>query len=464
MNFLFAQIPRFPVKTASSSPPLIRVRNSRLACNSTGTKVLCCFFFGKENLHFRKKKKRKGFLNCCFYIGFRGGRIYSCTIKECFMAQCRLIAAACACLLPGAAWAQSSYIAPDGRNRYPGVTIFCAHGNGVQPCSFGGGGSSGSVTITLGGSPVSTSNKLPVSDPLLDALIGGGALSVGGTVSLSGTPTVQFGSGTSIALSTGGSLVSAVNPLAMRDAALEALISGGALSVGGTVSISGTPSVTLGAGSAAIGTVSVSNLPATQAVSAVSLPLPAGAATAALQGAPLAPVAPGTGTATNSVLIGCLANTTLPGFAAGQQGAVPCDTSGRPYVVTVPSATNVPVYLQAVSSGGATVYRAINTASSTMAANIKASSGMLYGYEACNSGASAVYFRVFGLATAPVAGTSVPSITKIVPASGCTSFTGLVGVTVPNGIGVDVTSGSMADSDSSSISSANQVAVEVYYK
>ncbi len=41
--------------------------------------------------------------------------------------------------------------------------------------------------------------------------------------------------------------------------------------------------VTLGAGSAAIGTVTVSNLPATQPVSATALPLPAGAATAAKQ-------------------------------------------------------------------------------------------------------------------------------------------------------------------------------------
>jgi hypothetical protein len=449
----------------------------------------------------------------------------------------RLITAACACLLPGLALAQSSYLAPDHTNRYPGVTIFCPSGTGVTPCSFGGGGTSGSVSITSGGSAVSSSNRFPVTDTALDALIGGGALTVGGTVSLSGTPSVSLATGSAVSVSLGGSAVSATNRLPVSDTALDALISGGALTVGGTVSLSGTPSVslatgsavsvtvggsavsstnrlpvsdstldalvsggaltvggsvslsgspsiTLGAGSAtvgavtqsgtwsvelaagsnAIGSVSVSNLPATQAVSAASLPLPAGAATAAQQAAPFAPVAPGTATATNALVIGCLSNTTLPSFAAGQEGAVPCDSSGRPYVVTVPSQNNVPSYLQAVSSGGATAYRSINAASSTMATNVKSSSGLIYGYETCNSGASAVYFRIFGLTTAPVPGTSTPTISKLLPAGTCQGFSSEVGITIPNGIGYDVTSGSLADSDSTAVATANQVTVQIYYK
>jgi len=323
----------------------------------------------------------------------------------------RSITAACLSVLPGYALAQSSYMAPDGKNRYPGVTIFCPSGTGVAPCSFGGGGGTSSVSITSGGSPVSTSNRFPVSDTALDALI-----------------------------------------------------SGSALTVGGNVGEAGTWSVGLATGSNAIGSVTVSNLPATQAVSAVSLPLPAGAATAALQSAALAPVAPGAATATGAVMIGCLSNTTLPSFAAGQQGAVPCDGSGRPYVVTVPSATNVPAYLQAVSSGGATIYRAINAASSTMAANIKSGTGMVYGYEACNAGTSAAYFRVFGLATAPVPGTSVPVISKLLAAGSCQGYSSTVGLVVSGGISVDVTSGSMADADATAIATANQVTLEVYYK
>jgi hypothetical protein len=325
----------------------------------------------------------------------------------------RLIPAAFLCVLPALGHAQTSFAGPDGKSRYPGVTIFCPSGTGAVACSFAGGGSGTSSTVSIqsGGAAVSTSNRFPVAEPSLDALISGGALTIGGSVSLAGSP-----------------------------------------------------AVTLGAGSAAIGSVSVSNLPATQPVSVTALPLPAGAATAAAQAAPLGPVAPGAATATSSVVMGCLSNTTLPSFAAGQQGAVPCDSSGRPYVVTVPSLNNVPTYLQAVSSGGITVYRAINAAASTMAANVKSSSGSVYGYEACNSGTGAAYLRLFALGTAPVPGTSTPAISKLLSAGSCQGFSNPVGLAFSNGIGVDVTSGSMADSDSTAVSAASQVSVEVYYK
>jgi len=340
------------------------------------------------------------------------GSLSKISEKEIRMYWRRLIMAAFVCLLPSLAAAQSSYVAPDGKNRYPGVTIFCPNGTGVTPCNFSGGGGTGStVSVTLGGTSVSASNRFPVTD-----------------------------------------------------SALDALISGGALTVAGNVSLSGSPSVTLGAGSNAIGAVSVSNLPATQPISASALPLPAGAATMAAQIAPQGPVAPGAATATSALVIGCLSNTTLPSFAAGQQGAVPCDSSGRPYVVTVPSATNVPGYLQAVSSGGATAYRAINAAASTMAATVKSGSGLVYGYEACNAGSSAAYLRLFALSGTPVAGTSVPLVAKLLSAGACQGFSSTVGVTFPNGIGLDVTSGSLADSDGTAIASANQVTVEVYYK
>ena len=325
----------------------------------------------------------------------------------------RLLPAALLCLVPCLAHAQSSYIAPDGKNRYPGVTIFCPSGSSVIPCSFatGGSGTSSTVSIQSGGAAISSSNRFPVAEPSLDALISGGALTIGGAVSLSGSPTI-----------------------------------------------------TLGSGSAAIGSVTVSNLAATQPVSAAALPLPAGAATAAAQTAPLGPVTPGTATATNAVVIGCVSNTTLPSFATGQQGAVPCDSSGRPYVVTVPSTNNVPTYLQAVSSGGAAIYRAINAAASTMAANIKATSGLVYGYEACNAGTGNAYLRLFALATTPAAGTSTPSISKLLPAGSCQGYSSNVGLVFANGIGVDVTSGSLADSDSTAVSTASQVTVDVYYK
>ena len=398
------------------------------------------------------------------------------------MTSRRSLPAALICLVPGAAAAQTSYMAPDGRNRFPAVTIFCPSGTGAAPCNFGsgGGGASGAVSLNQGGAAVSASNRLPVQDVPLDALISGGALSIGGTVSLAGTPTVSLGSGSTVALSAGSASIGqvGVNALPPLPAGSNAIGSvsvsnlpatqavSGAVSQAGTWSVglaSGT-AVALATGSNAIGSVSVSNLPATQPVSAASLPLPAGAATSAAQTAALGPVAPGTA-ATNSTLVGCVANTTLPSFTAGQQGAVPCDTSGRPYVVTVPSANNVPSYLQAVASGGATVFRAINaTASSTMATNVKANTGMVYAYEACNTGNAGAYLRLFALGTAPTVGTSTPLVSKLLSPGTCQETAVAVGMVFGGGIAFDVTSGSMADSDTTAVAAANQISVEIYYK
>ena len=448
----------------------------------------------------------------------------------------RSLPAALVSMLPGMALAQSGYLAPDGKNRFPGVTIFCPNGTGVTPCSFGGGGATGAVSLTQGGAAVSASNRLPVVDAQLDALIVGGALSVSGMVGLAGTPTVSLGAGT---LSVGGvtqsgnwivglapgSSVSgtvAVSNLPATQPVSGAISQAGTWTVGlaagantigsvavsnlpatqpisgavsqagtwtmglatgtnaigsvavsnlpvtqpisGAVSQAGTWTIGLATGTNAIGSVAVSNLPATQPVSEVSLPLPAGAATAAGQSAALGPVAPGAATAAGAVVLGCLSNTTLPSFAAGQEGAVPCDSSGRPYVVTVPSGNNVPSYLQAVTSGGASSFRALNVAASTMAASVKATSGMIYGYEACNSGASSAYLRLFAQAAAPVVGTSIPVVTKLLPPTSCQGFSNPVGVMFAGGIGIDVTSGTMADADTTAVASANQVSVEVYYK
>ena len=415
------------------------------------------------------------------------------------MKLARSLPAALACLLPGAAAAQTSYVAPDGHNRYPAVTIFCPNGTGVAPCNFGSGGGAagGAVSINLGGSAVSASNRLPVGDTLLDGLISGGALSISGTVGLAGSPAVSLGAGT---LTVGGvtqsggwtvglvpgssvgvsnfpatqvvsgavSLAAGSNPVGsvtVSNLPATQPVSGAVGQAGSwTVGLASGTTVGLAAGSSAVGSVSVSNLPVTQAVSATSLPLPAGAASAAAQAAPLAPVAPGAATATNAMLVGCVANTTLPSFTAGQQGAVPCDTSGRPYVVTVPSANNVPSYLQAVSSGGALVFRAINAASSTVATSVKNSAGMVYGYGACNTGTSAAYLRLFALAGAPTVGSSTPAIAKLIPAGACQNAEIPVGLVFPNGIGVDVTAGSLADSDTTAVAAASQVSVEVYYK
>jgi hypothetical protein len=63
-----------------------------------------------------------------------------------------------------------------------------------------------------------------------------------------------------------------------------------------------------------------------------------------------------------------------------------------------------------------------------------------------------------------VPGTSTPLISKLLPAGVCEAYSSTVGLALPNGIGIDATSGSLADSDSTAIAAANQVSVEVYYK
>ena len=306
---------------------------------------------------------------------------------------------------------------------------------------------SGSWTMGL-----ATGSTLAVSAlPALPA----GANTIG-AVTISGTPTFTCtgcggsGSGT---VSQGAGASS--NPWWMEGLGTAGTPSGGVLSVQGVAGGTAMP---------VSGTLSIGNLPATQAISAASLPLPAGAATATAQAAVQTPVAPAAATATGATLLGCQAATTLPTFTAGQQGAVPCDTSGRPYVVTVPSANNVPSYLQAVTSGGASVYRAINTAASTMAASIKPTSGMVYGYEACNTGTAAVFLRLFAISAAPTVGTTTPLITKMLPAAACQTTAMSLGLVFGSGIAVDVTGGSMADSDTGTITTANQVAVQVFYK
>ena len=204
------------------------------------------------------------------------------------------------------------------------------------------------------------------------------------------------------------------------------------------------------------------------AVTAASLPLPSGASTAANQLLTQAPVAPGVGTATRSDLIGCLANTTLPAFTAGQQGALPCDLSGHLQVlVSNNSGTPISVYLTPETgvTTAITVSRSINSANSAMATSVKASAAPVYGYEVCNSNSTAVYFRLFNLAAAPTVGTStgIQDVKYVAPTS-CASFSTDIGLAFASGIAFDVTSGSMADNDTSTIATANTVNVSVFYK
>jgi len=146
-------------------------------------------------------------------------------------------------LLPMAASAQSSYIGPDRLNRYPAVTIFCPQGTGVVPCNFGG---SGGGNLSISGTAVSLSNPLPMLDTSLTPLISNAHLSVAGSVSITGTPSVALAASNAIG-TVGISNFPVIQP------------------VSGTLAINSLPPLSTGSNS--IGSVSVSNFPGTQTVS-----------------------------------------------------------------------------------------------------------------------------------------------------------------------------------------------------
>jgi hypothetical protein len=124
----------------------------------------------------------------------------------------------------------------------------------------------------------------------------------------------------------------------------------------------------------------------------------------------------------------------------------------------------VPSFLQAVASGGYSTASAINTAASAMPTNVKAGAGMVYAYTVCNSTSASVYLRFFNQNNAPTVGTSTPFDREIVPAGLCVRFSTDIGWTFSNGISFDITAGSLADNDTSTIANANTVTAEVYYK
>ena len=97
-----------------------------------------------------------------------------------------------------------------------------------------------------------------------------------------------------------------------------------------------------------------------------------------------------------------------------------------------------------------------------MATSVKASAGMVYGYTVCNANTSAVYFRLFNLATAPTVGTSTPLLVDIVPASNCVHFVHELGLAYGSGIAFDVTSGSLSNGDTITIATVNSVSVSIF--
>lgn len=423
------------------------------------------------------------------------------------------------------------------------VAVVAGGGSGGTASSFG---SAFPATGTAVGARDSTGANLAALN--LDAsgflkvnVAAGGA--GGGAVTQSGSWAVTANAGTNLntsllALESGGHLASVDGKLPALGQALAAASVPVVLTAAQLTAITPPTTVTANAGAGffagdvtdrtgrLLGHVTVDSAPttavtgtfwqATQPVSAASLPLPAGAATAANQatastslgsidtktpalGQALAaasvPVVltaaqvttltpPATVTANLGALNGVAQDgadittpTAMPAGGSGIRGwlsAIWTKLNGslavtgtfwqatQPVSGTFWQATQ-PVSLAAASSGGASVSSFVSTAAVQSTA-VKASAGQVYGLEFFNTNASPRYVRLYDQTSAP-ASTDTPVWRGLIP--GNTAGAGFV-VPMPNGlqfasgIGLRVTGGS-ADNDATALA-AGEVLGNVRYK
>ncbi len=247
------------------------------------------------------------------------------------------------------------------------------------------------------------------------------------------------------------------------------------------------------------GSVSVSNFPGTQPVSAASLPLPSGASTAAKQpalgtaGSASADVlsvqgvasmtalkTDGSGvtqpvsgtfwqatqpvsgtvsiTSNSAVNVAQVAGTTTDvnsgSKSAGTQriviatdqpqltNALKVDGSGvtQPVSGTITANAGTGNFNVAATTGGSTPSHTIS-ANTTNATSTKGSAGQIYGFCISNANAAARYFKLYNKATAPTVGSDTPVMTVQIPASSTVARAFPVGLAFSTGIAWAVTTG-----------------------
>jgi hypothetical protein len=353
----------------------------------------------------------------------------------------RIAAAGILCALGWSASAQPVPSYDHSLNTIPSVTSWCLNGSTLVICpAGGGGGGSNAAAGTTGTAPPGSASYT-------------GFLSSGNLVGVSaGNPLPITGS-----ISATNPSVGSTGSTAPSSATLLGLISGSNLV--GLSAANPMPIGPLPAGTNAVGSISNTSfgisgtLPAFGATPTVNLGTLGGAATAAAQTGVQTTIAPGTAPASGTVG-GCVYNATQPSPTSGQSLATNCDSFGSARVA-----------LEATTGTGMNSVRAVNTAASNMAFRVAVSPRTLYGYTVCNSNASAVYFRIYNAAAnPPVPGTTVPMITEYVAPTSCRSVMTDVGVFINNYIGYAVTSGSLADTDTSTVATANTVSLTVFYQ
>lgn len=95
-----------------------------------------------------------------------------------------------------------------------------------------------------------------------------------------------------------------------------------------------------------------------------------------------------------------------------------------------------------------------NSAATTNPTSVKASAGTLWSIVASNSGASAVYLKLYNKASAPTVGTDTPALTIQLPASGTVSVGGGAnGLRFGTGLALAITAG-VADTDTAAVAAS----------
>ena len=183
--------------------------------------------------------------------------------------------------------------------------------------------------------------------------------------------------------------------------------------------------------------VQVANLPDTQPVSAVALPLPTGAATEVTAAALLA-AAQAIKTAAET-LAGRTINT------GAVSGTVTATVTGGTVVGVAPTTTNA----------------ILSSAATTNGTVAKASAGTIYGLTVSNTGAAAAFVKLHNSTTITV-GTTAVALTVPVPAGGVVSLAwGTQGMRYATGICYSITN-LAADTDTTAVA-LNQVKVNLSY-
>jgi len=182
----------------------------------------------------------------------------------------------------------------------------------------------------------------------------------------------------------------------------------------------------------------------TQPISAASLPLPTGAATAAKQ--------PALGTA------GSASADVITVQGAASMTAIQVADNGASLTVDGTVTAN----LAPTTSGGLTISRTISAAS-TNATNVKGSAGQVYGIMASNTNAAARYLKLYNKATSPTIGTDTPVMTVMIPpnSSGVVAHWEM-GLAFGTGIGFGLTTG-VTDANTGAVS-ADEHVVHIFYK